>query len=348
MNITYLVATYNRKDKIINLINNFILQKNFFKLIILDNNSSDGTFNAISKIRDKRIKVIKKNENLGLFSFLFLARLVKTEIFTWLSDEDIVNLNNQKYVIDLFLKYKDIDVVLGSVIWGEEWANISFDRRSGIVSEFKKINTFLNFSGLAGHYIRRSSFTKSKLLKKINIQSSYNFWNYYSIGMIALESCKKKLYISKKILSIQGCFAKTTNHFVANQQRLQLSVPHYYPKSIIDRFFSKINWINEQKFYLFFKSLLKSEMFFVLYLQLKTAVRKELHNVIRSCYGDNIFKEYEIAVIKFEKNFYSAIYEIFKNNFNLIEKIFIIIIFIKNTIKYNIKYTIKFLLKKFI
>ena len=333
MEITYLVATYNRKDKILNLINNFILQKKKFNLIILDTNSSDYTYDEILKINDPRITVIRHEKNKGLMSFLYLAKKVKTEIFTWLSDEDIVNLNNEKYIINLF-STKKIDVLLGSVIYGEDWLNVSFSRSEGIKSRLKKIVTLLNFSGLAGPYIRTSSFNKSQVLNNLDMASSYNFWNYYPIGIMALESCIEKLYVSKSFFAVQACFAETTDHFVADDQKSQLSEAHYFPKSIVDRFYSQTSWINNQKLNSFNKNVAKAEMLYILFLRLKYSKKKECINMISDCYGKEVLEKYQIAINKFfRKSIFWIILDIIKLNFNFIGKSICSIIILKNLIK---------------
>lgn len=60
------IPTYNRKDELIKKIKE-LLQSNYktFDIIVLDNCSSDGTYEALKEINDERLKVFRNDFNIG-------------------------------------------------------------------------------------------------------------------------------------------------------------------------------------------------------------------------------------------------------------------------------------------
>ena len=72
--VSFIVAVYNEEDHILKSINSIINQTyNHLEIIVVDDCSHDETKNILASIKDKRLKVIRNNENLGLTKSLNIA-----------------------------------------------------------------------------------------------------------------------------------------------------------------------------------------------------------------------------------------------------------------------------------
>jgi len=80
-----------------------------FEFLILDDNSSDGSYDFLSKIKDSRLRIFRNEKNMGLFfSLNKLITIAKGELVViWCQDD--VMLPNALGIIDKFhLKYPEI------------------------------------------------------------------------------------------------------------------------------------------------------------------------------------------------------------------------------------------------
>jgi len=97
-------ATYNRKDYIVRRLNSLIAMDipDNVEIIIVDNASSDGTFEAISDLTaGTKIKSYRNNENFGFAgNFVEVLRRAKGDYVMWFSDEDEINLGGIQNLFD--------------------------------------------------------------------------------------------------------------------------------------------------------------------------------------------------------------------------------------------------------
>jgi len=101
---TIAYTTYNRKDLIKRRLNSLLTMNipSNVEIIIVDNASSDGTFQAISDLIDgTKIKVYRNNENLGFSgNFVEALRRAKGDYVMWSSDKDEVDLSGVQSLLD--------------------------------------------------------------------------------------------------------------------------------------------------------------------------------------------------------------------------------------------------------
>jgi len=93
--ITVAIATYNRR-KLVEACVRRVLDlelPEWLDVIVVDNNSDDGTYTSLLQICDQKIGVYQNDVNLG-FSGNFLQCITKSkgDYVLWLSDEDAINL----------------------------------------------------------------------------------------------------------------------------------------------------------------------------------------------------------------------------------------------------------------
>lgn len=104
-NFTILIPTFNRETILEKNLSKLLNQNFICKIIVLDNNSTDKTYEILKKYSSrKNLEVYKNNKNEGfVFSFIKLLELAKTDYVVYLSDEDSILLEN------LFVISKRID-----------------------------------------------------------------------------------------------------------------------------------------------------------------------------------------------------------------------------------------------
>src|SRR5687768_5500725 len=89
--IASVVVTYNRKGDLIKTINSILLQDPDLDIIIVDNNSSDGTKDFVGGMESPRIHYLRQNENLGSaggFAAGMRFGITKNYDFVWLFNDD--------------------------------------------------------------------------------------------------------------------------------------------------------------------------------------------------------------------------------------------------------------------
>lgn len=95
--VSVLIAVFNSKDYIKECIDSVLNQTyTNLEIIILDDCSTDDTFNILSKIAilDKRIKIYKNEKNIGyLKTFNILLTLANGEYISFIDSDDIIDEN---------------------------------------------------------------------------------------------------------------------------------------------------------------------------------------------------------------------------------------------------------------
>jgi glycosyltransferase involved in cell wall biosynthesis len=107
------IPTYNRKDKVIGLLNYLIREGAFsddrIEVLVSDNCSDDNTYNDLVLFKDEKsleeLKLLKNNINVGLTgNILKLAEQARGEYIWFLGDDDIYHEGLVKRALDLVCK----------------------------------------------------------------------------------------------------------------------------------------------------------------------------------------------------------------------------------------------------
>ena len=96
--ITIAIPTFNRKSAILDCLSNLVnsaLPSNVY-ILVIDNNSQDGTFDVIKKFnQNEKIRILQNSSNIGFSgNTAELIRQCDTEYVIWNSDEDDVLVQN--------------------------------------------------------------------------------------------------------------------------------------------------------------------------------------------------------------------------------------------------------------
>ncbi len=168
--VSVVIPTHNRKDKLIRLIDS-ILRSNYPKdkleIIVVDDASTDGTYEEITRrypwikyIRHDEETLIAKSRNDGLLA-------ASSEFVFFVDDDNIIDKNCIKILVDIMLKHKEIGVA-GSVTYYLEKPN-TIMYAGAIYGKFSRDTKFLF------HNTKDNGFLKHKILEVDGIANSYMF-----------------------------------------------------------------------------------------------------------------------------------------------------------------------------
>lgn len=116
--IGFVIVNYNDSDETIKLLDNIKDYKCINKIVIVDNNSSDDSFNILSKYKSKNIDVIKNtNRHYSAGLNLGAKHVVKeiSECNIFFSNSDII-IKSEEDIVRLSDDIKDDVVVVGPTI----------------------------------------------------------------------------------------------------------------------------------------------------------------------------------------------------------------------------------------
>ena len=116
--VSVVLITYNQQDYVGKTIESVLNQSyQNFEIIIADDSSTDETAKVIKTYKDKRIKYVKTDYNIGLNGNLNLAvSKASCDIVAWIDGGDILRKNYLERIVECFEKMSDIDV-LHSGLW---------------------------------------------------------------------------------------------------------------------------------------------------------------------------------------------------------------------------------------
>ena len=113
--LTIILCTYNRVQILKKTLPIYLKNKNKeIKFLILNNNSSDGTKNYVTKISktDRRISLINNKKNIGpVRNYYKGLKLSKSRYTGFLADDDIMHGKYLDNCIDLIKKNKNIGLI---------------------------------------------------------------------------------------------------------------------------------------------------------------------------------------------------------------------------------------------
>ena len=200
MEFSIILPTLNEKGHILDLINS--IKKNFknkkikFEIIIVDDNSTDGTAQLVKKKtkKDKKIKLfIRKGEKKNLAKSLNLGiKKSKYQNIIWM---DADYQHPPKYIRKIFRLIKNYDIIIFSRFLKKSKRYFDKDIRTKEANEnqsiyFNKICNFLFYKEL-------TDYTSGYICIKKKELTNYNLRGYYGEYFLNLL-----IYIKKKKLRI--------------------------------------------------------------------------------------------------------------------------------------------------
>ena len=113
------IPTYNRSNLVSERIKELIsCPSPEIEIVVSDNASTDGTQDAVKKIKDPRIKYYRNDENLGYpANILKLAERATGDFLLYISDEDRVAVEAIPWILNAIKTNKNITHIAGSIGW---------------------------------------------------------------------------------------------------------------------------------------------------------------------------------------------------------------------------------------
>jgi len=173
------IVNYNDYETTLTLLNNIKNYKVFDKIVIVDNHSTDSSYEVLSKEESGNIKVIETLNNLGYSYALnigckYLIELYK-ECKIIISNSDII-INKEKDIIDLYDLISKDNVIVGPTILEHNTKN-----RGWIIPKTKDdimLNTVFAKKYQSKHLSYSDDYYKGKTTKVDTVSGS--FFGIYS------------------------------------------------------------------------------------------------------------------------------------------------------------------------
>ncbi len=180
--LSVIMSTYNRENMVLESVNSILTQTyDNFEFIIIDDNSTDNTYNLIKSLNDKRIKLFRSNRNCGCtFNYHTGQNIAKGEFIAHIDDDDISFPKRLETQINYMENNCDI-VLAGTFIetFGENM------RPSWVFySDSEKINFSSNFYNPLCHssiIYRKSFMEKNNINYDINKKCAQDYDFYKQI-----------------------------------------------------------------------------------------------------------------------------------------------------------------------
>lgn len=115
INLSIIIISYNVKPQLIKCYNKIIkFRLKNTKVFIIDNNSSDGSYEAINKIKDKNTILVKNNTNIGFAKGVNQGiKLAKSKFVLLLNPDTTPNINALHKLITHLENHKKTGLVGG-------------------------------------------------------------------------------------------------------------------------------------------------------------------------------------------------------------------------------------------
>lgn len=206
--VSIIFPVYNYEEYILEAINSVLNQSyENFELIIVDDNSNDGTVNLLNSINDEKIRIFLNNNHEGL-SFCRNKALTesKGDYIFYLDMNNFWEVNYLKSMMGAFFELPEADAVYsGKLVYDENWKKM----QSVVFGSYNKSLLFNK------NYISLSSFAhKNKYSENIIFDESVNSledWNFI------LEYSNDSKMFSVPILQ-----SKTNNFGNLNEEGVRL------------------------------------------------------------------------------------------------------------------------------
>jgi glycosyltransferase involved in cell wall biosynthesis len=327
--ISVIMSVYNSENYIEDTIQS-ILNQDFtnFELLIIDDASTDNTFNLISKYNDERIKLFKNDKNLGyVINLNILMYQAKGRYIARHDADDISHKSRFDYQFKVMENNRKIDVCGTSAI--------SFGNYNKLMYVYNNNDYIKSQMFFSNALIHPSIMIRRELLKKYNLcyndtykpTEDYSLWTSLSYNVIFYN-------ISKPLLRYR---LHSNNSSVINEDLINKIniIRHNYFK------------LNKLDFSLEDSSVISK---FIFNLNLDLDIIKAYFNLyyklpficegVNLKYIKNIYFLYIIKLIPKQKKYNKHIFIFILKNINISNLFFIASYFISNKI-YSIFYNNK-------
>ena len=190
MKISVITSTYNRANKIKTQIKSILSQTyQNFEYIIVDDNSSDNTFEIINNFKDKRIKTIRNEKNLKTNASIKKAlQIAKGEYIVLIADDDTIH---DKTFFEMAMKFnEDIISTKYETVFNVKVITHEFISKKNLLNQNEALKIFEQFV-FGGNTIFKKSILQEVM--------KYDFSHDFSILFFCIIYSNKIRFINKNV-----------------------------------------------------------------------------------------------------------------------------------------------------
>lgn len=203
--LSFCIPTYNRPERISNLIEQIIsFESNEIEIVIGDDNPlSNRTQDVLKKFTDSRIKYFRNKTNLGMDGNLIkIIYKASGEFIFIVMDDDDIEMKTIPWILKMIKNNNNITQfcgTLGDLRPGKNRAYYKYEDKF-LSRGFESLNELLFYSHHgSGVVLRKNALDLKKAIK--NIKNLYIYQNFIAQAMIAGDTlCTSKIfaYIGKE------------------------------------------------------------------------------------------------------------------------------------------------------
>lgn len=175
--ITIIMSAYNSEKTIKESIYSALNQSySNIEVIIIDDGSTDNTVNILNEIKDKRLRIICKENNGPAIARNYGINEAKGDYILFLDSDDRIDANILKKLVEIINK-EYFDVILfktvfeknGKIIDNCKLESFRFNEedikiiQKSVYNKFAKYNEILGFDGICGKIINREFLNKNEI-----------------------------------------------------------------------------------------------------------------------------------------------------------------------------------------
>ena len=206
--VTICILTFNRSEKLHKLLNSIYLENEnkFYKIIVLDNFSSDNTSDIINKLKPKikNLEYIKHKKNIGFReNYLHAFSICKTNYLWIFSDDDEISRGALKLIKNFILNTKNFSAIsLGTTYSSKDNLILKISPKN--IKNNRLFNLQIDFPQMGE--ISKNIFN-FKEIKTFKVSNNYRYFPQHfffpkSVEIkIAMVLSKRENYSKKKKLA---------------------------------------------------------------------------------------------------------------------------------------------------
>jgi glycosyltransferase involved in cell wall biosynthesis len=223
--VTICILTFNRSKKLHKLLNSIYLENEnkFYKIIVLDNFSSDNTTDIIDKLKPKikNLEYIKHKKNIGFReNYLYAFSICKTNYLWIFSDDDEISRGALKLIKNFILNNKNFSAIsLGTAYSSKD--NLILKTNPKNIKNNRLFNVQIDFPQMGE--ISKNIFN-FKEIKTFKVSNNYRcfpqlffFQNLLKLKLPWLY-LKEKIILRKKNISTND----SGNPYTPNETKIRL------------------------------------------------------------------------------------------------------------------------------
>ncbi len=176
------IPTYNRGEILNQNLKQILeIKSQDIEFVISDNASSDNTKSILKQLKDPRIKYHRNEQNIGAdANFVKSVELASGEFIFFISDKDIIEQDAIDFIIDIIKNNENISVMLGKVIFFENY-KYGYEDKIWKKGHESLVEFFLSHGYMAGIILRKSSLDLNQAKRYIGCFRIHEFLMHFAM-----------------------------------------------------------------------------------------------------------------------------------------------------------------------